>query len=1056
MKTHKLHLALMMLGFFFSTHLASAQSYTYKGMYVYSLDAILNDASGKTEDVLLRYCRDSSINALTLSVGAYNLNTTPSFATKLASFMKKARTRYGVKYFSAVFSDYPTLVNEIRFYQKSRTDSLEKFSYYNYEFEYWNNNFYTASGSSETAYCTKYLQPEGYSCDSVGAWNYFKKYIKRVDSLAHVDNIKSSLYIGVKSKDTLKNRFIANTVDLIMIASYKNVPADLYQTHTTGKFTAFAKASRKVNVVPIFASLSQSANENLKQWLKVPPSGKHAESSAMPYFVSEYNLLPANVRNNLNLIGYQWFKYGGMPKDSSFTAISITPVGLSANVAATSATISWTAVSGASDYSIWYAPANTYQWSKASSNTASIALSGLASNITYNCLVFAKTANGSTASSTILTFTTGTGTSTCNKTNGLSAASITNSTATLSWSAVAGSASYNVRYKPTSATTWSTVSTATNAITLNTLTAATTYEFQVETKCSATITSDFTTSANFTTAQNLCGIPSALAASAITSTSTTLSWAAVSGATGYNLSYRLGSSGTWINQTTSQTSINLNALIPASSYEFQVQSQCSATTQSSYSSLSNFSTANPVCVVPAGLTTSAITATSASINWSTVTYASSYLLQYRVKGTSIWTSVSVTGTSTSLNNLLPSSTYEIAVKSVCSVTSSSAFSANSEFITNSNCAAPASNNATVNSSTGATINWAASTNALSYKVEYKLSSASTWTSVSASGLSQTINTLSPASVYNYRIQTVCSNSSSNYTNTAQFTTQDNSVTCAIPTGLFVNSIASTAVTLNWIPVSGVSNYKVQYRILGTSVWTSKTTAHIYKRISSLKSNTTYEYKVQSTCSSTLSSAYSITATFKTSSTAARTISSGSAQRTANGITIKWTADEATDVDYYTIEKSEDGDEFEPFRQVNAEEAFGVATAYEINDMDFTVNANNTTIWYKLSEVDTDGNITYLRTIEVSPKSNFEDEFKIYPNPNPGDNINVEIQLENQAKMLVVLMDILGNTIYSKVVITDESGFATSVINPSQELPKGIYQVVGYSSTKTLSQKLIVK
>ena len=98
----------------------------------------------------------------------------------------------------------------------------------------------------------------------------------------------------------------------------------------------------------------------------------------------------------------------------------------------------------------------------------------------------------------------------------------------------------------------------------------------------------------------------------------------------------------------------------------------------------------------------------------------------------------------------------------------------------------------------------------------------------------------------------------------------------------------------------------------------------------------------------------------------------------------------------------------------------------------------------------------MRTIEVSPKSNFEDEFKIYPNPNPGDNINVEIQLENQAKMLVVLMDILGNTIYSKVVITDESGFATSVINPSQELPKGIYQVVGYSSTKTLSQKLIVK
>ncbi len=406
MKTHtKLITVLLLVQFYFNTS-SVAQSYSYRGMYVYTLDSILNDATGKTQDVLLRYCRDSSINALTLSVGVFNLNTTPSYVTKLANFIKKARTRYGVQYFSAVFSDYTTLLNEIHFYQNSRTDSLEKFNYYNYEYEYWNNNFYTATGTGETDYCTKYLQPGGYSCDSVGAWNYFKKYIKRVDSLALADGIKSSLYIGVKSKDTLKNRFIANTVDLIMIASYKSSPSDLFQTHTASKFTAFSKANRKVDVIPIFASLTQSASENLKQWLKVPPTGKHSEASAMPIFMSEYNLLPSAVRNNIRIIGYKWFKYGGMPKDSSFTQITVTPTGLAANPNTSGAAITWNSISNATQYSVWYAPANTFAWTKINVNSNSGTLSGLNADSPYQFLVFAKTPSGNTTSSQLFYFTT--------------------------------------------------------------------------------------------------------------------------------------------------------------------------------------------------------------------------------------------------------------------------------------------------------------------------------------------------------------------------------------------------------------------------------------------------------------------------------------------------------------------------------------------------------------------------------------------------------------------------------------------------------------------------
>jgi hypothetical protein len=53
------------------------------------------------------------------------------------------------------------------------------------------------------------------------------------------------------------------------------------------------------------------------------------------------------------------------------------------------------------------------------------------------------------------------------------------------------------------------------------------------------------------------------------------------------------------------------------------------------------------------------------------------------------------------------------------------------------------------------------------------------------------------------------------------------------------------------------------------------------------------------------------------------------------------------------------------------------------------------------------------------------------------------------------MDILGNQIYSKVIVTDDNGFAASGINPGKDLKPGIYEIVGYSSKRQMSKKLII-
>jgi hypothetical protein len=88
----------------------------------------------------------------------------------------------------------------------------------------------------------------------------------------------------------------------------------------------------------------------------------------------------------------------------------------------------------------------------------------------------------------------------CNAPTALSSAAITNTTATISWAAVTGAASYTVQYKKSTATSWTTVSGVTaTSYALSGLTAATVYNFQVATVCSSISSSPYTAS-TFTTA----------------------------------------------------------------------------------------------------------------------------------------------------------------------------------------------------------------------------------------------------------------------------------------------------------------------------------------------------------------------------------------------------------------------------------------------------------------------------------------------------------------------------------------------------------------------------
>ena len=182
--------------------------------------------------------------------------------------------------------------------------------------------------------------------------------------------------------------------------------------------------------------------------------------------------------------------------------------------------------------------------------------------------------------------------------------------------------------------------------------------------------------ANFTiTAGSACGTPSGLAASSITNTSATISWGTVSGASSYDVDYKAASSAAWVNVATgtTATSANLSGLTQGTAYDYRVRANCAAGA-GAYAQ-AQFTTTAP-CNAPAGLTSSAVTATGATVSWTAVSGAASYDVDYKLNSAATWTAAATgtAATSVNLSGLTASSLYDWRVRANCGASGSSAYS----------------------------------------------------------------------------------------------------------------------------------------------------------------------------------------------------------------------------------------------------------------------------------------------------------------------------------------------------------------------------------------------
>ena len=256
--------------------------------------------------------------------------------------------------------------------------------------------------------------------------------------------------------------------------------------------------------------------------------------------------------------------------------------------------------------------------------------------------------------------------------------------------------------------------------------------------------------------------------------------------------------------------------------------------------------------VPAGLSTTNITGSSATLSWGAVAGATNYTVQYKTSVSSTWLTAGTTTSPTyNLTGLAASTAYNWQVKTDCSNYSTTAnFTTTTGGGGGAACAAPVNLSTTNIATTSAQLNWGASAGATSYTVQYKTSVATVWQTAGTTGsTSYALGSLSAGTAYNWRVKPNCSTS---YSATATFTTLaagGGGGSCSPPSVLNNLTVKATSAVISWSAVSGASSYTLQIKYANSSTWyTLGTIGATQVTISGLLPSTAYHWRVKASCS----------------------------------------------------------------------------------------------------------------------------------------------------------------------------------------------------------------
>nr|WP_294860159.1 T9SS type A sorting domain-containing protein [uncultured Fluviicola sp.] len=166
-----------------------------------------------------------------------------------------------------------------------------------------------------------------------------------------------------------------------------------------------------------------------------------------------------------------------------------------------------------------------------------------------------------------------------------------------------------------------------------------------------------------------------------------------------------------------------------------------------------------------------------------------------------------------------------------------------------------------------------------------------------------------------------------------------------------------------------------------------------------------------------------------------------------GNVLSWKTESEYKNDYFEVMYSRDADHFEQIGTIQ-----GVGTSSEAQEYQFIhqgVPAG--TSFYKLQQVDLNGERTESKIISINSKDDSDGLFSVYPNPMK-EQLVIQLQSSRKETMVIDLMDQKGVSILKEQV--DVNKGVTNLFRDISSLSSGVYTLIITSTTSSQKQRII--
>ncbi|TND09059.1 MAG: hypothetical protein FD123_1462 [Bacteroidetes bacterium] len=169
------------------------------------------------------------------------------------------------------------------------------------------------------------------------------------------------------------------------------------------------------------------------------------------------------------------------------------------------------------------------------------------------------------------------------------------------------------------------------------------------------------------------------------------------------------------------------------------------------------------------------------------------------------------------------------------------------------------------------------------------------------------------------------------------------------------------------------------------------------------------------------------------------------------VQINWTTASEVNNDYFEIERSKNGTDFEVLGRV---EGAGNSTV-NIDYFELDAKPYEGTSYYRIRQVDFNGESSRTKIVAVNLFYDKKKGIMTYPNPSTIEDLKIELTGFKDEEVLVVLRDIKGNEIATKMQFIAE-GATIIGLDPGRTVAPGTYLVVASSKNELFTQKVVIR